>query len=243
MGKSSRPGITPRGVMVSDGIQNSSWPNAEAYMKHLTQHKMDFKPFNYVQLEISKTTGAYSMYYINNNDTKPYSKLNKDDEKPYIFGISNSDPERPFQKVLNGKIQFEQIINEYAKDSDKQKFVDSMVNDLMQSTKPNYPDQTLASFMGLVDAKYEDIVKGVSQINANYSKYWVNGHTRTCTLILVDYDDTVEYYEYNLTNIDSNTWKMNSFKFKLKPLYSSALKENYGFYYILFIFVIVLNII
>ena len=246
MGKSSRPStqapVTPRGVMVGNFIQNSSWPNGEAYMEHLTEHKMDFKPFNYVQLEMSKTTGAYNMYYINNNDTKPYSKLNLDDEKTFMFGISNSDPERPFQKVVNGKILFENIIHEFEKNSDKQKLVDSMLNDLMLNTKPNFPDKNLASFMNLEEEKFEEVIKGVSQINANYSNYWINGHTRTCTLILVDYEDVLYYYEYNLTNIDSKTWKMNSFEIKLKPLYSnSSLKVNSDFFLIFINFLIFLK--
>ena len=228
--------------MVGDYIQNSSWPNAESYMEYLTEHKMDFKPFNFVQLEMSRKTGAYNMYYINNNDTKPYSKLNPDDKNSFIFGVSNSDPDRPFQKVINGKLQFENIINDFAKESDKQKLVDSMINDLMMSKKPNYPDKNLASFMGLEDEKYEEIVKGVSQINANYSTYWVNGHTRTCTLILVDYDDNLFYYEYNLTNIDSKVWKMNSFETQLKPLYkNSSLSTNFDFSLIFINFLIFLN--
>ena len=241
MGKSTRPGITPRGVVVGNYIQNSSWPSVESYMEYLTEHKFDYKPFNYVQLEMSEATGRYSLYYVNNNDTKSYEKMNKDDLNPFIFGLSNSDPGRPFQKVVNGQTQFEQIISEYALDSDKNKLIDSMVMDLMMNTNINYPDKTLAAFMGLDSEKYGDIIKGVSQINANYSNYWVNGHTRTCTLILVDYDDNVEYYEYNLTNIDSKSWKMNSFEFQLKPMYKNFANKISLNYFCFLAFLILTN--
>ena len=71
-------------------------------------------------------------------------------------------------------------------------------------------------------------VRGLSRIKADYNTYWTNAYSRTSTLILVDYDDNVEYYEYNLTDwsrlnlsdLDSQEWQMNSFKFKLKPFYS-----------------------
>jgi hypothetical protein len=97
---------------------------------------------------------------------------------------------------------------------------------LLQSTSPNMPDETLAQFMlrNVSDKHDEVIVSGVSRIKANYTGYWANGFTRTSTLILVDYDDNVEYYEYNLTKTSRNdtteNWQMNSLSFKLKPLYT-----------------------
>jgi hypothetical protein len=77
----------------------------------------------------------------------------------------------------------------------------------------------------------ESMIRGVSRIKADYSSFWPNAFSRTSTLILVDYDDNVEYYEFNLTNWTSRSdqstvkkiqweqWRMNQFKFRLKPNY------------------------
>jgi uncharacterized protein with NRDE domain len=241
----NRPSISPRGVVVGTYIQNSTWPNVETYMQYLTEHKMDYKPFNFVQFEMSKETGRYSMYYLNNNDTKNYVKLNPNDVDKFIFGVSNSDPDRPFNKVGAGNKIFENLINDYATNSNKENFVDSLVKKLLQNTEKHYPDKNLAEFMNLVDDKYKDIVSGVSQINSNYSLYWKNGNTRTSTIILVDYDDNVEYYEYNLTdwtaNLETVKWEMNSFKFKLKPLYKNSSNSNFNLFNIFSLFYLALK--
>lgn len=237
MTNTNRPSISPRGVVVGSYIQNSSWPNVEAYMQYLTDHKFDYKPFNFVELEMSKENGRYDMYYVNNNDTKQYVKLNPNNIDRFIFGVSNSDPDRPFNKVNAGKNIFENLINDYAANSNKEKLVESLVKDLLQNTERHMPDKNLAEFMNLVDDKYKEIVSGVSQINSNYSLYWKNGNTRTSTIILVDYDDNVEYYEYNLTdwtaNLQTVKWEMNSFNFKLKPLYKNSSNSNFSFFNII----------
>lgn len=213
-----------RGIIIGSYLQNSSWNSVENFMQNLADTKKDFKPFNYVQAEMSPITGRYSLYYLNNNDTNSYSKLNTDDENMFVFALSNSNANDPFNKVKNGKEKFNQIINDYSQHLDKQRMVDEIINNILQDEAPNFPDERLASYM---NEKDEQVIKGVSQINADYTTYWRNSHSRTSTLILVDYDDNVEYYEYNLTEwqslsprkIASKRWEMNSFKFKLNPLY------------------------
>ncbi len=73
-------------------------------------------------------------------------------------------------------------------------------------------------------------------------------------MITVDFDNNVEYYEYNMTSI--NVWKMNSFKFNLvqqtsvstpvmttstpKPNSSNRVKKNsalFLFFFVHFLFV------
>jgi hypothetical protein len=122
------------------------------------------------------------------------------------------------------------MIDEYDINGNKERLIASIIHELLQSEKQNYPDENLKKLMKQND---EDIVKGVSQINANYSKYWINAFSRTSTLILVDYDDNVEYYEYNLTNwkpventITSKEWKMNHFKFRLNTKYKNNSNQH-----------------
>ena len=96
---------------------------------------------------------------------------------------------------------------------------DSLIQ-LLQDKTQNIPDKTLAEYLR---TNNENIVGNISSINADYGHYWKNARTRTSTVILVDYDNNVEYYEYNLTswkrlvnaNIINQKWELNSFKFKL----------------------------
>lgn len=219
-----------RGVIVGNYLQDSSWPGVEAFMQQLSDEKQSYKPFNYVQAEMSNITGDYDLYYLNNNSTESYEKLNLGAEN-LIFGISNSDPERPFQKVVKGEEEFSSIIDDYASHMNKDRLVNSLIQ-LLQNETSHMPDQTLADFMGSPD---DHIVDGVSRIKANYSSFWKNGHTRTSTLIMVDLYDNVEYYEFNLTANSENRieeWKMNSLKFKLKPLYKKNLPNSSSRLYI-----------
>lgn len=230
MNPSNRASSTkPRGIVVTDYLINSSWPSPESYMQYLADSKADFGPFSYLHMEMSPKSGRYSMFYLNNNDTtNKYEILTKDDKDQFIFGISNSDPAREFNKVKVGRERFGKLINDYSEHMDKDRLVSEIMN-LLQDSTPNYPDTTLASFMQMTEPAYENSVKGVSAINADYTGFWRNAHSRTSTLILIDQDDNAEYYEYNLTNwrkiddthVGDKEWKMNSFKFKLNPLYKN----------------------
>lgn len=214
-----------RGIIASDFLLDSSWPSTDVYMQHLMQTRFDFGPFNYVQTEMSNTTGRYSLYLISNGDNSTYRQvISGQDFGPSLFAISNSPLERPFNKVVNGNSSLQALLEDYKSNSDKQKLVDGILA-ILQNTTENYPDYTLAEYMRKsVD---DPAVRGVSRIKGDYYGYWAKGHTRTSTIILVDYNDNVEYYEYNLTNYKINSsgavepiqWSMNSFSFKLKPLY------------------------
>lgn len=214
-----------RGIIASDYLIDSSWPNTESYMKHLMNTRLDFGPFNYIQAEMSNITGRYSLYMITNGDDSPYRRIVSDlDLGPQIFGISNSDVDEPFKKVVIGEKVFQNLIEEYKKTPNKDRLVQGIL-DLLQNKTDNYPDETLAKFMQMNITS--SAVRGVSRLNANYYGYWAKAHTRTSTIILVDYNDNVEYYEFNMTSYRFNDsgsvipgeWNMNSFSFKLKPLY------------------------
>lgn len=214
--------VIPRGY--TNYVQTSEWESPEQAMQDLTDKKHLYLAFNYVQLEMSKKDGSYSLYYVNNNDTKSYAKMNDNTTSSYYFSVSNSNLERPFAKTVAGKQVFKSIIDNYASHQNKDTLTESLLA-LLQNTTDNMPDENLAAFMEMPDPKFKSIVKGVSSVRANYTGFWYRAHTRTSTIILVDYDNNVEYHELNLTSWTNNefannqTWKMNSFKFKLKPLY------------------------
>ena len=129
-----------RGIIVSNYLLKNI--NSEDYLQELTDEKSLYGPYNYVQLEMSKRTGKYSLYYVNNEDSNQYKKMNPNDINPFIFGLSNSDPNRPFQKVVKGQEIFEEIITEYRSNTKKDYFIESLI-DLLQNRTENMPDETI----------------------------------------------------------------------------------------------------
>lgn len=214
----------PRGEIVPNYVLNNSLDyTANDYLNYLEETKFSYDGFNLVLLEQSSQTGDYSLYYLNNNSTKKYGRLNNYVDKSFIFSLSNSDPERQFRKATEGKNVFQSYIDSFSRGAiNKNQLIDSLLNKLLLNRTPYYPDYYLAKFLEL-QLIYEDehIIANISSINANYLNYWQNARTRTSTLILVDYDNNVEYYEYNLTlsQTNSETWLFNNRTFKLKPIY------------------------
>ncbi|RNA36406.1 transport and Golgi organization 2-like protein, partial [Brachionus plicatilis] len=209
-----------RGIIVGSYLRNSSWNDVEEFLQYLSNVKSDFKPFNYVQLEMSKTSGKYSIYYLNNNNSKIYTKLNQDESSRFIFALSNSNASEPFNKVKEGKVDFEKAIDKYSQHNNKQLLVNEILNSILLNKTEHFPDNVLKQYMNVKDDTY---VKGISQINANYGNYWKNSFSRTSTIILVDDDDNVEYYEYNLTKIEN---KITDFSLYIKELKSISLKDE-----------------
>jgi uncharacterized protein with NRDE domain len=104
----------PRGKIASDYLFQRQL-NTKDYLNELDQDKFNYLGFNYVILQKSPKTNNYSLYYVNNNDTKPFRQMNPDEKNMFQFGLSNSDPDRPFQKVVAGEIEFANIIKDYSK--------------------------------------------------------------------------------------------------------------------------------
>ena len=190
------PGKFSRGIVVSASIMNSSWPNTEAYMKYLEANRDFFKSYNYVQAEMSPTTGNYDMYYFNNVQGKPHVKLNPNQNQPFIFGISNSNPEQQFNKAVMGQQKMKEFIDRFAEVSDKIALKNSLL-ELLQNTTDNYPDPNLEEFLGV---KIPLVVRGISRVKADYGVAISRTYSRTSTIILIDYDDNVEYFEYNMSS-------------------------------------------
>ena len=109
---------------------------------------------------MSNETGKYSLFYLNNNDTKSYAKMNNNTDGQFIFSISNSDPLRPFQKVVHGEKIFKQIVDNYSSNSNKTYLTESL-RELLQNKTENMPDQNLAAFM---NTKNDLLVSGVSRV-------------------------------------------------------------------------------
>ena len=157
-----------RGTIVSEYVLNNDL-DPEVYLEKLSDERSQYGLFNYVQLVMSPQTGLYSLYYVNNNDTNAsYTKMNNDAESQFIFSLSNSDPERPFQKVVNGEIIFKEILETYTLNSNKTEMIDSLLA-LLQNKTENMPDKTLAAFMNTKD---ESAVNGVSRVKNNEEKYF-----------------------------------------------------------------------
>jgi uncharacterized protein with NRDE domain len=217
----------PRGTIVADFLLNNSINyNNDAFMKDFEATKFLYKAFNLVLLEMSEKNGNYSIYYLNNNNTDEFKKMNENENEKFVFSISNSEPQHPFRKVIEGEKMFENILSDYSKLLiAKEEFIDSLFNQILFNNTPLYPDENLARyFKRAMNDENKMQLANISSINSKYFNLTgFEARTRTSTLILVDFDNQVEYYEFNLTLQGSmDSWSSSNHTFKLKPLYTRS---------------------
>ena len=212
-----------RGEIVSNYmLENSINFITENFLEDLSEAKHSYKKFNLILLEMSEISGNYSAFYLNNaNESQSYKKLNNNEAESFIFSISNSDIHSPFRKAIEGKKQLSKLIKEFENLMlNKQEFIDKLFNDILFNNTPLYPDEILAKSINNNSSnnnENKDLLESISSIKSNYLNYWPDARTRTSTLVLVDYNNHVNYYEFNLSSIHPEVWSSRNQTFKIKP--------------------------
>ena len=226
-----------RGNIVAEYLLKDSINyNSEQFLNDLEIVKSDYKGFNLILLEMSQQSENYDAYFYNNEikNATYRRRLNENESKRYIFSISNNNMKDKFIKEQEGIKVFETLLGEYSKSTIRKKeFIDSLFQEILFNTKKYYPDYNLMKFLNINDTSEKSIenLKMMSSINANYSDWWNGAQTRTSTLILVDYDNRVEYVEFNLTS--TGVWSSKNETFKLKIFTKSKELESYYFEFVL----------
>jgi uncharacterized protein with NRDE domain len=209
-----------RGNIVGEYLKRNH--KTKRFLSDLEIRKSNYKGFNLMLFEMSEKTGNYKAYYYNNeikNDFYNNSININDNTQRRVFSISNNNFNEKFMKEIEGVKVLEQLLYEYGnKTLSKQVFINKLFNNILFNTKKHYPDDNLAKFLN-IDNKNEKNTKNLkrmSSINAQYGDWWVGAQTRTSTLILVDYDNRVEYIEFNLTS--PRVWSSRNETFNLNTL-------------------------
>lgn len=108
-----------------------------------------------------------------------------------ILGISNSSIHTPFKKAKNGKVKFESILKNFGSVEKKENLVDELLA-LLKWDEKHYPDEVLDA----IETVPLDQRIGLSSVCVSMPKH--NYGTRTHTVILVDGNNKVDFYEWTL---------------------------------------------
>lgn len=179
-----------RGMIVSDFVAGDL--STEEYNKRILAEAAKYNAFNFVSIEIKKSSPSSSIMLSSNapNDLKTF-------EEKQCYGFGNSPGESPFQKVIAGRKRFEQILDEYHKTSleNKQAQNDLVKKcfDLLKDEQKHWPDPELAgrapnwgNYLSAINVKIPE---------AGYG-------SRTHSVIIIDAEDKMHFYEETMEGLD-----------------------------------------
>ncbi|KAK6640531.1 hypothetical protein RUM44_012227 [Polyplax serrata] len=170
-----------RGFLVPDFLKTSL--TDKEYLEEVIKSREKYNSFHLVTADL----GPKSMlHYSNATDSPDITEVTDG-----IFAVGNSSLKAPFQKVLRGKEKFHGICNRSGMVERKEELVSDLLQFLKWEEK-HYPDE---------------VIDGMSHIpcpfKPNYGAVFVKSPdlsygTRTHTVILVDWKNRVDFYEWTL---------------------------------------------
>lgn len=114
------------------------------------------------------------------------------------YGFGNSPLATPLEKVKNGTIKFDRVIEEQSNGDDKVKLVESLMT-LLKCNEKYWPDEELKRRAPKWGEHLSRIC--VKMPEAGYG-------SRTRTVILIDFDNKMDFYEETmLTHDPEGDWK------------------------------------
>lgn len=179
-----------RGMIVSDFVSGDL--STEEYNKRILAEAAKYNAFNFVSIEIKKSSPSSSIMLSSNapNDLKTFAEKQ-------CYGFGNSPGESPFQKVIAGRNRFEQILEEYHKTSqENEQSQNDLVKkcfDLLKDEQKHWPDAELAgrapnwgNYLSAINVKIPE---------AGYG-------SRTHSIIIIDAEDKMHFYEETMEGVD-----------------------------------------
>lgn len=178
---------TGRGMLVIDYLDgNLDYPE---YTKNLRNNGLEYNGYNLIGVELSKD-GKTEIYHHSN-----YPQIDSVYVGKHTLGFGNSAVSSPYMKVLQGRENFQDIIE---KRLEKEQLVEALVELLKDKTK-YLPDKEL-------ERRAPKALDVLSSIYVDFSR---GGYgTRTHTIILIDKDWNLEFKELTLEEpIDTTNLK------------------------------------
>ncbi|KAH9525715.1 Transport and Golgi organization protein 2 [Bulinus truncatus] len=131
-----------RGFLVTDYIGGQA--DIYDYASKILENKDKYNGFNLVLFDLSKQEDSLPVKPIFISNTQSYFSCINYRSLPSntFFGVSNSPLEFPFQKVVQGKQKFGEIVSRYPKINTKDLLVENLLH-LMSDQTPLLPDPVL----------------------------------------------------------------------------------------------------
>lgn len=184
-----------RGHLVTNYLTGTE--DAKSYISHLGANRQSYNAFNLVLLE--KKDGKWSVHYLSTEDEATPSCL---PTGVLVFG--NSAYDRPWQKVVNGKTNFEEVLASFNSVSKASDLKDSLIN-MLKDRRANLPDPQLESQLRML----EFLATRSSVFVAPPSPHFAYG-TRTHSILLIDDAGHCEFTESTISDFSdvlNPVWK------------------------------------
>ncbi|XP_077290222.1 transport and golgi organization 2 [Arctopsyche grandis] len=184
-----------RGPIVSNFVLGNE--TTEEYVSNFKDQGREYGPFNLVTVHILDDSSNINFYSNFDCELRSYDGA---------VAFSNSAPNKPLQKTTAGLERFNEIVTQNAATkATKEQLVDELLSLLkwdklhlpdleLEKRKPNAHDGLSAVFVNIPGAKYG---------------------TRTHTIILVDGDDNLDFWEWTMIPGEAE-WKLTHLKHKLQ---------------------------
>ncbi|KAL5016960.1 hypothetical protein ScPMuIL_006549 [Solemya velum] len=195
-----------RGFLARDFITSDKDMNS--YLKDIAARAEEYNNFNLVLADLESNTIGYV-----NSKTKTPEIL-----PPGSYVISNSPMATPWQKAINNRAKFSDLVKNYGVKSEKNNLVASLFSVLKDKTQ--YPEDQLVRSQGVENGLTEE-----QCLERSACFVWspsLNFATITNSVVLVDADGNCEYIERNLKNAstaspdpDSMEWNTDEISFHL----------------------------
>ncbi|XP_055307930.1 transport and Golgi organization protein 2 [Sitodiplosis mosellana] len=179
-GEKKGPDALPRGNIVVDYVQKPI-TNAQ-YCQDLIDTDKEYNAFNLITIEIRER--IKTIYYCNVNNEAHQSLQNE------VLGFGNSLTHQPLQKVIGGREKFRAIVKR--QNQSKEELVKSL-NELLSDREKHWPDDELHRRAPNWSEHLCSICARVPA--AEYG-------SRTRTIILVDGNNKVDFYEETMATTD-----------------------------------------
>ncbi|XP_044763285.1 transport and Golgi organization protein 2 [Coccinella septempunctata] len=184
-GEEKNTNVQSRGFIVPNYLKAKE--STVQYFENLLKNA-EFNAFNLVAVELNKK--EVSVYFLSNT---PIQICKFHGEQTLGFG--NSPVNRPLTKVRNGRHRFEDVVQT---SKSKEELKDGLLK-LLKSNERNLPDPELQR---RAPQAYEQLSSIYVEIKKTYG-------TRTHSIVLVDKDWNVEFYEDTMEspiNPDNIVW-------------------------------------
>jgi uncharacterized protein with NRDE domain len=193
--KGKKEDLLGRGPLAFNYVRTSD--DIEQHSEKLLDVCTLYNSFNFLSVEIKIKSDVIKTYFTS-NVTQSYDEL-----KSNFIGASNSSINIPLKKVIAGRDQFMEIVNQYNDSDNKEKLIDALT-ELLKSDVKHYPDDELTRRC----QSYAEGAESFSSIFVRLNNKLYG--TRTHTIILIDNDYNVDYIETTMTNEDPENaeWKV-----------------------------------
>uniref|UniRef100_A0A6M2DRK7 Putative transport and golgi organization 2 n=1 Tax=Xenopsylla cheopis TaxID=163159 RepID=A0A6M2DRK7_XENCH len=198
--KANCPG---RGSIVSDYVKSDV--NTKAYIDDLKAKMHDYNSFNFLTIEIMRQHCVVQCTNSESKITKEWITGVDEVQDVIKIGISNSEVDKPFKKVLGGLQTFSELTST---NISKDVLIDRLLS-MMQSKEKHWPDSVLYERNPLWGEELSSIF-----IANKERKYG----TRTHTIVLLDYEWNLDFIDVSLTSDDQHNFNKWSRKHITKHL-------------------------